>query len=109
MRHDRLISIALGLALAGISSAALAVDDYNRTVNAAGVQSGTGYFSTVEQTSAGCLYGVIYIPNLSADAGQRTMYATVLSAQSGSRKITHVAYDVDSTGRCTASLIETAP
>lgn len=99
----------VGLVLAGVASSAMAADDSNKTVANAGVQVGTGYFRLVEPTSVNCLYGVIYITNLSTDAGQRVMYATVLAAESGSRKIAHVSYDVDSAGRCTATLVEIAP
>ena len=109
MTMKRFLLILGGMTMMCVMTSAMAAEDYNKTLATAGVQAGTGYFSTVEQTSVSCLYGVIYIPNLSNDAGQRAMYATVLSAQSGSRKITHVSYDVDSTGRCTASLVETAP
>ncbi|GLQ88656.1 hypothetical protein GCM10007898_22260 [Dyella flagellata] len=98
-----------GLVLMGMTSVAMAASDDNKTVASAGVQQGTGYFRLVEPTSVSCLYSVIYIPNLSTDAGQRAMYATVLAAESSSRKIAHLSYDVDSMGRCNASLVEIAP
>jgi hypothetical protein len=100
----------VGIILMGMTfSAMAATDDYNKTIASAGVQAGGGYFKLVEPTSVNCLYGTIYITNLSADAGQRAMYATVLAAEAGSRKIVRVEYNVDSTGTCTATLVEVGP
>lgn len=109
MAKNRLLLALGGLLLMGMMSSAIAADDYNKTLAATGVQSGTGYFRVVEPLSVTCLFGVIYVPSLSTDAGQRAMYATVLAAQSSGQKITHVGYDVNSSGQCMANLVETAP
>ena len=100
----------VGIILMGMTSSAMAAtDDYNKTIASTGVQGGVGYFKLVEPTSVNCLYSTIYITNLSGDAGQRAMYATVLAAESGSRKIVRVEYNVDSTSTCTATLVEVGP
>jgi len=101
--------VALGAILAGAASTAMAADDYNKTVAATGVQAGTGYFRTNEPLSVNCQYNVIYIANLSTDAGQRAMYATVLAALNAGQHISHVNYNVDASGLCTAALVESSP
>lgn len=99
-------SVLCAATLFAVSTLATAADDSNKTLQNTGVQSGTGYFKLVEPTSVNCLYGVIYVTNLSNDAGQRSMFATVLAAQASGLKISHVSYDVDTAGRCTANLVE---
>ncbi|MET3650315.1 hypothetical protein [Dyella japonica] len=99
-------SVACAAALFAFSTMAIAADDTNKTLQSTAVQYGTGYFKVVEPLSVNCLYGVIYVNNLSNDAGQRSMFATVLAAQASGLKISRVSYDVDTAGRCTANLVE---
>jgi hypothetical protein len=108
MIKKHLASALFGLALMGAASCAMAADDYNKTIAAAGIQSGNGYLRTNEQLSVGCLYGIVYIWNVGNDAGQRAMYGTVLAAQAAGQKISHLGYTVDASGACMATLVEVA-
>lgn len=99
-------SVFYAATLFAVSTMAMAAEDTNKTLQATGVQAGTGYFRLVEPTAVNCIFGTIYVTNLSVDAGQRAMFATVLAAQSSGQKIARVSYDVDAGGRCTANLVE---
>lgn len=103
MKAMRKVIVALTTTL--LAGQALAVSDSNKTVQSAGVQSPNAYFRVNEALSANCNFNVIYIGDLSTP-GARAMYATVLSAQATGKPLTTVAYNVASTGECTATQVE---
>lgn len=84
---------------------AMGTEDYNKTLAVAGVQGGVGYFKVQEATSVNCKYETFYIGSLS-DAFNRSVYATVLSAQASGKKITRLGYTLGSDGSCLVNLLE---
>lgn len=99
------VKALLFLALTLTTAQAMAVDESNKTVKSAGVQSPNAFFRVNEALSGNCNFSVIYIMDLSSP-GSRAMYATVLSAQANGKPLAAISYNVSPSGDCTATMIE---
>lgn len=97
------VSLLAGL-LALTSAQAFAAEDANRTISSVGVQ-GLGYVQFKEGVSQPCQFGTIYLPDLS-QYNARGMLAVLLAAQSNGLQVT-VTYDINGSGFCTASKVQT--
>jgi hypothetical protein len=81
---------------------AAAGDDNNRTISSLGSQ-GTGYVQFTGSLSQPCLFGLVYLPDLS-QPGARGMFAILLAAQARGATVS-ASYTMDASGACTATKI----
>ncbi|TCV94561.1 hypothetical protein EC912_10344 [Luteibacter rhizovicinus] len=101
----KIAALAFGGLTAFVSMQSTATDDYNRTINAVGVQSTSAYVQFKEGFSGSCAFSSIYPGSLETQA-TKAMLATLLSARSPGGKVSHIAYTTGSDGFCTANQVE---
>ena len=93
------------LLLCSLAGTAMAIDDYSKSVNKLGVQSGVAYFGIKEGFGVNCKYEIIYI-DITTDFG-RLAYSNILSAKAAGLKLSWVNYTQASLGGiCSLNLVE---
>ena len=98
----KLIILAVSLLL---SFSASATTDTARTIISIGAQGQSAYLSLSPAPTGTCLYGNIYLDDLSTASG-KALYSTLLTAYSLGKVLERVDYAPNAGGACVISLIQ---
>ena len=107
---EKIVKKTFALAFGLLTSlAAHATTDLDRTVASIGVQGQTAYVSLSPAPSAACLYGLVYITDISTASG-KALYATLLTSYTMGKSLGRIDYSQNVSGapatQCVISLIQ---